>query len=102
MILGIDGPMNQAAVIDYMQAKGFPATMDYWSFQNVVGKDPRYWADWAAQRNSDLLGDIVRSLTREHPEEARAWIDANIPPDDPRRSELDGAYALQTATHPEE
>ena len=59
MILGIDGAHYKTNAIDYLEAKGIPVEMNYWSHQDAIEQDPHFWADWARQRDSDLLEDIV-------------------------------------------
>lgn len=90
LVLGTKGGADdQARAIDYLEAKGIGVELDYWSFQAAFDADPRYWADWAWKRDSDLLTDIVQAWHREHPAEASAWIADRLPPADPRRGEID-------------
>ena len=80
MVLGIPGAQNQIAAIDSIEAKGIPVAVDHWSFQTSIGEDPRYWADWAAQRESDMLPKIIQTWTRDHPTAAKTWIGQHLPP----------------------
>ncbi len=88
MVLGIPGAQNQIAAIDYLEAKGIPVAVDHWSFQTSIGEDPRYWADWAAQRESDMLPKIIQAWARDHPAEAKTWIGQHLTPGTPRYAKV--------------
>ena len=98
MITGIDGAQYQTSAIDYMEAKGIPVDFDYWTMQEQIGQDPRFWADWARQRDSGLLIEIVDGWARGQLAEAKAWVDARIPKDDKRRADID--ELLEIREHP--
>lgn len=95
MITGIDGPQNQVSAIDYMEAKGIPVTFDYWALQNDIDKDPRFWADWALQRDSNLLTEIVDGWSRDQADEAKAWVEDRVPKNDKRRADIDELLQLR-------
>lgn len=95
LVLGTPGDSaNMTRAIDYLEAKEIPVEVDYWSFQSAIGADPRYWADWALERDSKLLTDIMQAWSRKHPEETQTWLDDRIPAGDPRRVEIDERLSL--------
>lgn len=96
MITGIDGAQYQASTIDDMEAKDIPVDFDYWAMQEQIGKDPRFWADWARQRDSGLLIEIVDGWARGQLAEAKAWVDERIPKDDKRRADIDGLLEIRS------
>lgn len=92
LVLGLDGThatQRQMRAIDYLEAKGVAVEIDYWSFQHAIAEDPRYWADWAEQRDSALMEEIVQAWNRDDPEEAQTWIDQRFGRSDPRRTRLE-------------
>lgn len=93
MVLGTEGARQQIRAIDYLEAKGVKVAVEYWAFQESITADPRYWADWAEQRDSGLLAEIIQSWARGKPDEARAWIDQRIPAGDARREEIERLLA---------
>jgi hypothetical protein len=93
MVLGVPGTRNEIRAIDYLEANGIPVKVDYWAFQAAIGEDPRYWADWTQQRDSDLLPEIIQGWARDHPGDARTWIEQRVPVNDPKREEIEGLLA---------
>ncbi len=93
MVLGVKGAQEQIRAIDYLEAKGIPVSVSYWAFQESIVADPRYWADWADQRDSDLLTDIVQAWARQEPEAAKGWIRERVPANDPRRQKIEERLA---------
>jgi hypothetical protein len=90
MVAGVKGgPDEQARAIDFLEAKGISVTTDYWAFQSLVGEDHRYWADWAWKRESAMLPEIIQSWNRDQSGEAREWLNDRLPPDDPRRKDIE-------------
>jgi hypothetical protein len=95
LVLGTPGDSaNMTRAIDYLEAKGILVEVDYWSFQSAIDADPRYWADWALERDSELLTDIAQAWSRKHAEEMQIWLDDRIPTSDPRRVEIDKRLSL--------
>lgn len=102
LVSGIDGAQFQTSAIDYMEAKGIQVQIDYWSHQDAIGKDPRYWADWAWKRDSGMLPDIVNGWARDNLEEARAWVEDRIPKDDKNRAAIDELLKIRDGSGPTE
>ena len=88
MVLGIPGARDQIAAIDYLEAKGIPVDVSYHAFQASISKDPRYWADWASNRQNDMLSEIIQAWARDHTAEAKTWIGQRFSPNDPQYGEL--------------
>lgn len=102
MVAGIDGTQYKISAIDRLEAKGIPVTIDYWTLQNAVDEDPRFWSDWAWQRNSDLLEDTLTTWHRQNPAEVKQWIEERIPTNDPRRTTIDEMIQTREAPLPDE
>lgn len=89
MVLGVRGAENQIRAIDFLKTKGVEVGVDYWGFQATIDEDPRYWADWAVRRDSEMVTDILQAWHRQNPAEALIWLNDRIPPSDPRRAVID-------------
>ena len=89
MVLGMNGSHDMTRAVDYLEAMGIPVGVDYWAFQSKISEDPRYWADWAQQRDSNLLVEIVHGWSRDEPADARAWCNERLPVTDSRRQEIE-------------
>lgn len=88
LVTGVDGTQRKMALIDYMEAKQIKVEIDYWSLQRDAEKEPRMWADWAANRNSELLTEVVQSWARQDREAALQWTRRSLVDGDARKKEI--------------
>lgn len=91
LVLGIDDTRDRIKMIDHLLANDIPVDADYNAFQEVFGREPRLWADWAVGKKADFLGDIIGAWARENPAEAKTWAEETLPAGDPRRPGVDAA-----------